>query len=67
MYSDMSKRASVFSLPPRPSASALAVSVLPTPEGPRNMNAAWGLPLLRRPTLATLMPLETRWMTSSWP
>ena len=42
MYSDMSKRTRLFSLPNRKPASARATSVLPTPVGPRNRNEPAG-------------------------
>ena len=43
IYSDMSKRVSCLFVVEQASASALAISVLPTPEGPRNMKAACGV------------------------
>src|SRR5690606_39404518 len=42
MYSDMSSWMRAFSSPNRNSVRALAVSVLPTPEGPRKMNEPAG-------------------------
>ncbi|MNU53306.1 hypothetical protein D3C71_423380 [compost metagenome] len=58
---------SFFSPPYRMSASASAVSVLPTPEGPTNMNTPRGLLGSSRRALA----VRTRWATAasawSWP
>ena len=59
MYSDMSSRTSARSSSNRNSASARAVSVLPTPVGPRKMNepvgrcGSWSPARARRTALAT--------------
>ena len=59
IYSDISKRISAFSLSKRLAARALASSVLPTPDGPENINEPTGRlgslspALLRRTAFAT--------------
>src|SRR3954463_10379563 len=49
MNSDISKRISDFSVPNRNCASVRAISVLPTPVGPRKRNEPIGRPGERRP------------------
>ena len=72
MYSDMSSRTIARSSSNRNSASARAVSVLPTPVGPRKMNEPVGRlgscspARLRRTALATAAT-ASRWPTTRWP
>ena len=72
MYSDMSMRIIARSSSNRNSASARAVSVFPTPVGPRKMNdpvGRLGSPRparLRRTALATAV-IASRWPMTRWP
>ena len=67
MYSDMSSWISAVSSPNRNSASVLASSVLPTPEGPRKMNEPLGRLGSLRPARVRRMAWLTALMASSWP
>ena len=66
MYSDMSSWISASSSPNRNSASALASSVFPTPEGPRKMNDPDGRFGSFRPARVRRMAFETRPCTASF-
>ncbi len=67
MYSDMSSWISEFSSPKRNSARVLAVSVLPTPDGPRKMNEPLGRFGSLRPARVRRIAWDTARMASSWP
>jgi hypothetical protein len=67
MYSDMSRLIMEFSSPKRNSASVLASSVLPTPEGPRKMNEPDGRFGSFRPARVRRMAWLTALIASSWP
>ena len=67
MYSDMSSWTRADSSPKRNSANALAVSVLPTPEGPRKMNEPLGRFGSFKPARVRLIAAETAFRASSWP
>ena len=67
MYSLMSMRTSAVSSSNRNSASARAVSVLPTPVGPRNRNEPIGRRGSLSPARARRTASETAWTASSWP
>ena len=67
MYSDMSSWMRAASSPKRNSARALAVSVLPTPDGPRKMNEPDGRLGSLRPARVRRIALETATMASCWP
>ena len=66
MYSDMSSWMRWLSSPKRNSASVLASSVLPTPDGPRKMNEPLGRLGSLRPARVRRMAWETALMASSW-
>ena len=67
MYSDMSSRTMRFSSSNRNSASARAVSVFPTPVGPRKMNEPVGRFGSCRPARARRTALETAASASGCP
>ena len=67
MYSDMSMRIIACSSSKRNSASALAVSVLPTPVGPRKMNEPIGRFGSCSPERARRTALDTASIASRWP
>ncbi len=67
MYSDMSRAMSADSSPKRNSASVLASSVFPTPEGPRKMNEPLGRFGSFSPARVRRMAWETDLMASCWP
>src|ERR1035438_5857826 len=66
MYSDMSKRTRLFSLPNRKPASARATSVLPTPVGPRKRNEPAGRLLDFKPARDRRMARASAEMAFSW-
>ena len=67
MYSDISTRIIACSLPKTASASALEISVLPTPVGPKNRNEPIGLLGSFKPTRPRLTAFATAVTASSWP
>ena len=67
MYSDMSRLMRADSSPKRNSASVLASSVFPTPDGPRKMNEPLGRLGSLRPARVRRMAWDTDLMASSWP
>ena len=67
MYSLMSMRIIAFSSSNRNSASARAVSVLPTPVGPRKMNEPMGRFGSCNPLRERRTALDTALMASFWP
>ena len=67
MYSDMSSRTILSSLSKSCAAKALAVSVLPTPVGPRKMNEPMGRLGSDRPARERRMASATAVIASSWP
>ena len=67
MYSDMSRRIIFSSLSKSCAARALAVSVLPTPVGPRKMKEPIGRPSSARPARERRMASATAVIASSWP
>ena len=67
MYSDMSRLISAVSSPNRNSASVLASSVFPTPDGPRKMNEPLGRFGSLRPARVRRTAWETALIESSWP
>ena len=67
MYSDMSMRTMASSSSKRNSARARAVSVLPTPVGPRKMKLPMGRLGSLRPARLRRMALATTVSASSWP
>ena len=66
MYSDMSKRTRLFSLPNRKPASARATSVLPTPVGPRNRKLPAGRALAFSPARERRMARASAEIAFSW-
>src|SRR3546814_8992343 len=66
MYSDMSRLIRAVSSPKRNSASVLASSVLPTPDGPRKMNEPDGRLGSLRPARVRRTAWDTALMESSW-
>ena len=67
MYSDMSMRTMAASSSKRNSARARAVSVLPTPVGPRKMKLPMGCLGSLRPARLRRMALATTVSAASWP
>src|SRR2546430_13849084 len=67
MYSDMSRLIIADSSPNRNSASVLAVSVFPTPDGPRKMNEPDGRFGSFRPARVLRIGCDTALMASVWP
>ena len=67
MYSDMSSWIIEDSSPNRNSASALAVSVLPTPDGPKKMNDPDGRFGSLRPARVRRIACDTDLIASFWP
>jgi hypothetical protein len=67
MYSDMSRLIIAASSPNRNSASVLASSVLPTPDGPRKMNEPLGRFGSFRPARVRRIAWLTALMALSWP
>ncbi len=67
MYSLMSSWISAVSSPKRNSASVLAVSVFPTPEGPRKMNEPDGRFGSLRPARVRRIDCDTALIAGSWP
>src|ERR1035441_10823999 len=66
MYSDMSNRPRLFSLPNRNAANARATSVLPTPVGPRKRNDPAGRLLDFKPARERRMARANAEMAFSW-
>ena len=64
MYSDISIWINESSSPKRNSASAFAVSVFPTPDGPKKINEPDGLLGSFNPDLVLLIAFETALMAS---
>ena len=67
MYSDISIWINDSSSPNKNSAKAFAVSVFPTPDGPKNINDPEGLLGSFNPDLVLLIALETADIASFWP
>ncbi len=67
IYSDMSKRMRLSSLPKRAAARARHSSVLPTPVGPKNRKVPTGRPGSFRPTRPRRMARATADTARSWP
>ena len=67
MYSDISIWIKDSSSPNRNSAKAFAVSVFPTPDGPKNINDPEGLFGSFNPDLVLLIALDTAEIASFWP
>ena len=67
MYSDMSMRTMARSSSKMNSAKALAVSVFPTPVGPRKMNEPTGRLGSCSPARARLTAFDTASTASAWP
>src|SRR5206468_372139 len=66
MYSDMSKRIRLRSLPKRKAARLRATSVFPTPVGPRNMKEPTGRFGFLRPARVRRMARATALIALSW-
>ena len=66
LYSDISSLIKAFSSLNKNSAKALAVSVFPTPVGPKNKNEPIGLFLEAIPDLALLKAIDISLTASSW-